>query len=193
MATRSKPRPAIADTESQAADPGAELINGRATIAHLADELLPLLIARLGASGLGELEVRQDGWRVRLRRAMQSTGDVPASPAAHLSARVPATSRSAPSRADSPADGPIDVAARRERGRVAITSPGVGYYQPSDGLAVGMSVRGGDLLGHVDVLGVRQQVVAPEDGILATLAAEAGEAVEYGQTLARLEPAEGRG
>ena len=29
---------------------------------------LPRLIERLGASGLGELEVREDGWRVRLRR-----------------------------------------------------------------------------------------------------------------------------
>jgi biotin carboxyl carrier protein len=149
--------------------------NGRATIAHLADEVLPLLIARLGASGLGELEVRQDGWRVRLRRSL-GPADSP-----------PPTAASQRSQPAAP-DGATDVAARRERGRVAITSPGVGYYQPGDGLAVGMSVRGGDLLGHVDVLGVRQQVVAPEDGILATLAAGAGEAVEYGQTLARLEP-----
>jgi biotin carboxyl carrier protein len=193
MAARTKPRPASAGTAGPATD-GAEPANGRATIAHLADELLPLLIARLGASGLGELEVRQDGWRVRLRRSMQSPGDTPAQPAAHVPARGHSAPRSQPSRADGPAaDGPIDVAARRERGRVAITSPGVGYYQPSDGLVVGMSVRGGDLLGHVDVLGVRQQVVAPEDGIMATLVAEVGEAVEYGQTLARLEPAEGRG
>ena len=39
-----------------------------AAIERLASELLPALIAKLGATGLGELEVRQDGWRVRLRR-----------------------------------------------------------------------------------------------------------------------------
>ena len=39
-----------------------------AAIDRLASELLPALIAKLGATGLGELEVRQDGWRVRLRR-----------------------------------------------------------------------------------------------------------------------------
>ena len=39
-----------------------------AAIDRLASELLPALIAKLGATGIGELEVRQDGWRVRLRR-----------------------------------------------------------------------------------------------------------------------------
>jgi biotin carboxyl carrier protein len=48
-------------------------------------------------------------------------------------------------------------------------------------------VRAGDLLGHVDVLGVRQDVVTPEDGLIAALDAEPGEAVEFGQPLARLE------
>src|SRR3972149_3330881 len=33
-----------------------------------ADELLPSLMARLEASPLGELEVSQDGWRLRLRK-----------------------------------------------------------------------------------------------------------------------------
>src|SRR3954470_17172646 len=39
-----------------------------AAIGRLSDELLPALIAKLGATGLGELEVRERGWRVRLRR-----------------------------------------------------------------------------------------------------------------------------
>ena len=39
-----------------------------AAIDRLTDELLPALIAKLGATGLGELEVREGGWRVRLRR-----------------------------------------------------------------------------------------------------------------------------
>jgi biotin carboxyl carrier protein len=68
------------------------------------------------------------------------------------------------------------------------TSPGVGYFATRDGIASGSQVRAGDLLGHVDVLGVRQEVAAPGDGIVARLLAEAGEAVEYGQDLVRLEP-----
>lgn len=158
----------------------AESSNGHQTIARLADEVLPTLIARLGASGLGELEVRQDGWRVRLRREM---GPAPTDHARHK----PRSGN--PGHADNPGE---DRGVRRERGRLAIDSPAVGYYQPRDGLAVGMSVRGGDVLGQVEVLGVRHEVVAPEDGIMAAVLAEAGQAVEYGQPLARLEP-EGRG
>lgn len=164
--------------------------NGRQTIGRLADELLPLLIARFGASGLGELEVRQDGWRVRLRR--QANNGAPAPAVVRPSGRAaPAERRSDnPTTAEKPTAS--DKPGRRERGRVAITSPAVGYYQPRDGVAVGATVRGGDLLGHVDVLGVRHDVVAPENGIIASLTAQPGEAVEYGQRLARLEP-EGRG
>jgi biotin carboxyl carrier protein len=67
-------------------------------------------------------------------------------------------------------------------------SPGVGYFSTREGIATGSQVRSGDVLAHVDVLGVRQEVVAPGDGIVARLLAEAGEAVEYGQDLVRLEP-----
>lgn len=39
-----------------------------AAIDRLADDLLPALVAKLAASGLGELEVREGAWRVRVRR-----------------------------------------------------------------------------------------------------------------------------
>jgi biotin carboxyl carrier protein len=39
-----------------------------AGIARLADELLPALIAKLGTTQLGEIEVREGEWHVRLRR-----------------------------------------------------------------------------------------------------------------------------
>ena len=183
------------DHDATTNQPTAAERDGHQTIARLADELLPVLIARLGASGLGEIEVRQDDWRVRLRR--NGNGAEPADESAgHPSAGRGTRSAPAPWAERKPeshgaAGEQAAEHARRERGRLAITSPGVGYYQPRDGLSVGASVRAGDLLGHVDVLGVRHDVVVPENGILAVLAAEAGEAVEYGQPLARLEP-EGR-
>lgn len=187
--------------DKASATPADDEDNGHETIARLADEVLPLLIARLGESGLGELEVRQDGWRVRLRRSANGVhpenGGQPSQTAPGTASRG-ASAGSRPAERSPDSAGQADQAqagqGRRERRRLAITSPAVGYYQPRDGLVVGMTVRGGDLLGHVDVLGVRQDVVAPESGLLAALAAEPGEAVEYGQPLARLEPAgEGRG
>ena len=46
------------------------------------------------------------------------------------------------------------------------------------------------MLGHVDVLGVPVDVVASTDGRLGRLYATAGEAVEYGQELVRLDGVE---
>ena len=55
---------------------GAEAVKGadatrkqdHAGIARLTEELLPALIAKLGTTHLGELEVREGEWHVRLRR-----------------------------------------------------------------------------------------------------------------------------
>ena len=44
-----------------------------AAIDSLADELIPALIAKLGASGLGEIEVREGDWKVRLRRPAEGS------------------------------------------------------------------------------------------------------------------------
>jgi biotin carboxyl carrier protein len=39
-----------------------------AAIDRLADQLVPALAAKLGATGLGEIEVREDGWKLRVQR-----------------------------------------------------------------------------------------------------------------------------
>ena len=51
-------------------------LDDHAAIDRLADELVPALVAKLGANGLGELEVREGTWRVRLR--MPADGPVAA-------------------------------------------------------------------------------------------------------------------
>jgi glutaconyl-CoA/methylmalonyl-CoA decarboxylase subunit gamma len=135
-----------------------------AALDRLADEILPALIARLDVSGLGELEVRHDGWRVRLRRAPASLATAPASGTAQ-GAAAPAA----------------------EPPRQGATSPGVGYFTPNDRTPVGKKVAAGDVLGWVEVLGVRQEVVAPRDGVVGRYHAEAGQAVEYGQELAAVD------
>ncbi len=48
-----------------------------AQIEGLADDLLPALIAKLGASGLAELEVHEGDWKVRLRRPADGSGGAP--------------------------------------------------------------------------------------------------------------------
>jgi biotin carboxyl carrier protein len=159
-------------------------------IAHLADELLPALIAKLAASGLGEIEVHEGGWKARLRKpavAHDARPSTARTSEAHVASGPAAGRGSGPrpeerDRRPRPAEEPSE-----EPGRIAAKSPAVGVYHPRRDLVVGMRVRTGDKIGTVDVLGVKQDVVAPVDGVIGSSLAEAGEAVEYGQDLVRIE------
>jgi biotin carboxyl carrier protein len=185
--------PARAQGEnSSKADAAMQLRRDHEAIARLADDLLPALIAKLAASGLGEIEVREGGWKARLRMpaptedARRSAGKPAESLAGHV--HVPArgvTSHGRPEERDR-RPRPEQEAAE-EPGRIAARSPAVGVYQPLRDLAVGMRVRSGDRIGSVNVLGVNQDVVSPVDGVIGSSLAEAGEAVEYGQELVRIE------
>ena len=167
-------------------------------IARLADDLLPALIAKLAASGLGEIEVRESGWKARLRKP--AGADEARRSATRASAEVHAARGLAPGRpAVGHGRGSEDRDARREDGEgtaekepglVAATSPAVGVYHPRRDLTVGTRVRAGDRIGWVDVLGVQQDVIVPVDGVVGSSLAEAGEAVEYGQGLVQLDPLE---
>jgi biotin carboxyl carrier protein len=161
-------------------------------IAGLADDLLPALIAKLAASGLGEIEVRQGGWKARLRRPAGGDESRKSAPKAadghaghsHQTGRGAAVHARAEEREHNPfpEDQVVD-----EPGRIAAKSPAVGVYQPRKDLTVGMRVRSGERIGQVNVLGVNQDVVSPVDGVIGSSLAESGEAVEYGQELVRIE------
>jgi biotin carboxyl carrier protein len=194
-------------------------------LARLAAEELPGLIARFETSGLGELEIRRDGWKVRFRRsALSAEAGRAASGASHEGGGAaaggrarrgdgghgrPSTSREVDVSSSLPRDpaapgpsaafgngshgealrpvGPGRAADPASRRRQAARAPAVGYFAPLEGMSPGHQVRAGDLLGHVDVLGVRQEVVAPIDGVVVRVLAEAGQAVEYGEDLVRVD------
>jgi biotin carboxyl carrier protein len=163
-----------------------------AEIQRLTDDLLPALIAKLGATGLGELEVRQGGWRVRLRRpavsvpARERKTDRKAAErgAADRSERNPERS---PDRTARTLHRPLEARTARTESRAVATSPAVGIYRPRTDLSAGARVRAGDRLGAVDILGVAQEVIAPVDGILGSSLVESGDAVEYGQEILVIE------
>ena len=182
-----------------------------AGIARLTEELLPALIAKLGTTHLGELEVREGDWHVRLRRPFgtapgegrrasdkasrsqpghEGHGHGRAAPEGHRAARgsggasgvTAGTGAASASTNGTGADEPPVG-----RSRAVATSPAVGIFQPGSRAASGTRVRAGDSLGTVNVLGVPQDVLAPVDGIVGSTLVEAGMAVEYGQDLIRLE------
>jgi biotin carboxyl carrier protein len=181
-ARRSERGPAARDAAERAAD--------HAAIDRLSGDLLPALIAKLGATGLGELEVREGTWRVRLRRPTGSSGTGSTrdrrpgerSPAERGGER-PSGDR--PSR--SPGHHPEPSGTVKVDHRSVATSPAVGIYQPRTDLSTGTRVRSGDRLGAVDMLGIAQEVVAPVDGIVGASLVEPGDAVEYGQGLIVIE------
>ena len=158
-------------------DEAARLVD-YAQIEGLADELLPALIAKLGATGLGELELREGDWRVRLRRSADGAG-------AGAKGALGRSTRSGPGHLDHAH--PAAPEAPRDAYRSAATSPAVGIYHPRPEIASGSRVRAGDRIGSVDVLGIPQEVVAPVNGIVGAGLVENGDAVEYGQELVWIE------
>ncbi len=162
-------------------------------LARLSETLVPALVSKLNASGLGELEVREGDWRIRLRRP---AGGAPfgrraerprlgVHPPGHAPAQgaVATTAHAAVSGA-SGAPGAAAVTDPEPR-REAATSPAVGVFRP--GVSVGTRVRAGDRIAIVDLLGIPQDVVAPIDGVLAEVLAQGGDAVEYGEEVAVVE------
>lgn len=167
---------------------GAERAADHAAIDRLTRELLPSLIAKLGATGLGELEVREGAWRVRLRRPDGGPGSQPARdrrPGERAASGERGTERG-PDRGPRAYPHPERTSGRSDARSVA-TSPAVGVFQPRADLSAGSRVRAGDRLGAVDMLGVAQEVVAPVDGIVGSSLVEPGDAVEYGQELLVIE------
>ena len=195
------------------ARPASDAGEGHRAIARISEELLPALIARLSASTLGELEIREANWRIRLSRdavpdaAPGAPGrpDVASGERSRSPSSAAGTATSGPGRttAASPGSGPASAApavsgtagsaaptagqSRTAALRRAVTSPAVGYYTPRTGLTVGQALHAGDVLGTVDVLGVPYRVLAPVDGVLGRILAISGEAVEYGQELVRID------
>jgi len=149
-------------------------------IEQAAADLIPQLTERLAQHGLGEIEVRQGDLRIRVARALAQA------PAA--TAPTAATGRAAPAHSSLPTDRVVVVPS----GPAAqgVTSPAVGFFVYADGLGPGLPVDKGDELGHVEMLGVRHDVRAPRRGLVRNLVTETGEAVEYGQLLIEMEPAE---
>jgi biotin carboxyl carrier protein len=188
-----------------------------AGIARLTDELLPALIAKLGSTHLGELEVREGDWHVRLRRPYgtapgegrrasdkasrsqpghEGHGHGRAAPEGHRGSRSSGSSGASGGASGITAGSGAASASSNgtgpdervlEKSRAIATSPAVGIFQPGSRAASGTRVRAGDSLGAVNVLGVPQDVLAPVDGIVGSTLVEAGVAVEYGQELIRIE------
>ena len=138
-----------------------------ASLGRLSESLVPALVQKLATSGLGELEVREGDWRIRLRRAAPAAARDASAPSGRAWAPIPnATGADAtrpPRRLPRPPpQGPADPGdhAPASPGRTMALSPAVGVFHPE--AAVGKHVRAGDRIAFVDLLGIAQDVIVAD-------------------------------
>jgi biotin carboxyl carrier protein len=203
---RAAPEPAEVGSGDAVERTESERLADHAAIDRLTDDLVPALVAKLSASGLGEIEVGEGSWTVRVRRPADGApgqarraaergsrtqpGHAPGGFEAHRGTReARAGGLAAASSSNGSGPGATGATGRGEGDdhRSVATSPAVGIFQPRPEIRPGTRVRSGDRLGAVDILGVPQEVVAPADGIVGATLVEAGQAVEYGQELIVIE------
>lgn len=129
------------------------------------------LSALLNETGLSEIEIEQNGSRIRVARDLNGNGGAPA--------EIAQVGASAPNRAvesKGPAVG-------------AVTSPMVGtvYVSPEPGAApfvkVGQSVKEGDTLLIVEAMKTMNPITAPHAGVITEICVNDSQPVEFGQTL----------
>ncbi|NND50342.1 MAG: acetyl-CoA carboxylase biotin carboxyl carrier protein [Rhizobiales bacterium] len=140
----------------------------------------------LSETGLSEIEIEQEGLRVRVQRALTQTVAVPAAaaPAHHAAPRqIEAAQGEA---GESPA---TEAAVRGD----TVTSPMVGtcYRAPEPGadpfVEIGARVSEGDTLFVVEAMKTFNPIVAPRAGVVSAIMVENGQPVEFGEPLIVIE------
>jgi len=134
----------------------------------------------LAETGLTEIEVEQNGQRLRVARQLVATSLVRAD------AGVPVMSE--PVRSDMPA-ADTRPAKRDAVSGTPVTSPMVGtvYVAPEPGkppfVKVGDTVKEGDPLLIVEAMKTMNPIVAPKSGTVSEICVNDAQPVEFGQTL----------
>jgi acetyl-CoA carboxylase biotin carboxyl carrier protein len=146
------------------------MTKGKSTIDQ---DLIRELAKLLEETGLSELEVEQEGTRIRVARG----GRVVAAPAPAPVLIAPAAATAASAAAD----------AGKHAG--AVTSPMVGtaYLAPSPGaknfVEVGTRVKAGDTLLIIEAMKTMNQIPAPRSGTVTQILVEDGQPVEFGEAM----------
>jgi acetyl-CoA carboxylase biotin carboxyl carrier protein len=136
-------------------------------------DLIRELADLLDSIGLTEIEIEQNGQRVRVSRANRSGTAVVAAPAALAPVAVPAPA------------GAIDVA--KHPGVVTSPMVGTAYVAPEPGarpfVDVGSTVKAGDTLLIIEAMKTMNQIPAPRAGTVIDILFEDGQPVEFGEPL----------
>jgi acetyl-CoA carboxylase biotin carboxyl carrier protein len=140
---------------------------------NIDQDLIRELAKLLEETGLSELEIEQEGTRVRVARGVRNVAAAIPAPVAHAVA--------------APAPAPVAADAGKHPG--AVTSPMVGtaYLAPSPGaknfVEVGTRVKAGDTVLIIEAMKTMNQIPAPRSGIVTQILVEDGQPVEFGEAM----------
>ena len=138
-------------------------------------DLIRELTDLLNETGLTEIEIEQDGQRVRVAR--------------NVAPAVPRAMASAPQPAADMATAALDLA--KHPGVVISPMVGTAYAAPEPGakpfIEIGSKVKAGDTLLVVEAMKTMNQIPAPRAGTVIQILFEDGQPVEFGEPLVIVE------
>jgi acetyl-CoA carboxylase biotin carboxyl carrier protein len=145
-------------------------------------DLIRELTKLLDETGLTEIEIEQDGQRVRVARS--ATAAAPTSRAAPASALA-----AAPQAVAESIVAPLDLS--KHPGVVTSPMVGTAYVAPEPGaqpfVEVGSKVKAGDTLLIIEAMKTMNQIPAPRAGTVMQILFEDGQPVEFGESLMIIE------
>ncbi len=161
-----------------------------------AKELIRELAELLQQSELSEIEVEEDGLRIRVARQLTVTAQLPASPPPTAPVAAPhhaGVEAAAPAVADTAAPAPARTDAADEEDWLShpglVTAPMVGtaYVAPEPGakpfVQVGDTVEEGQTLLIIEAMKVMNPIPAPRAGTVRHIFFSDAQPVEYGEPL----------
>jgi len=142
-------------------------------------ELIQELTKLLDETGLTEIEIEQDGKRVRVARSMTAAA---AAPAVRLEVAQPQPLAE-------PAAAALDLS--KHPGVVISPMVGTAYGAPEPGarpfIDIGSKVKSGDTLLIIEAMKTMNQIPAPRAGTVIQILFEDGQPVEFGEPLVIIE------
>lgn len=143
-------------------------------------ELIQELSKLLDETGLTEIEIEQDGQRIRVARGSVAVTAAPAPRAAAATVPQPITES---------VSKPVDPA--KHPGVVASPMVGTAYSAPEPGarpyIEVGSKVKSGETLLIIEAMKTMNQIPAPRAGTVTQILFEDGQPVEFGEPLVIIE------
>ena len=146
------------------------------------NEQIRQLAEILTDTGLSEIEVEQDGLKIRVAREITSAMTVPAPQPAPAPSPAPVSAPTTPA---------ADPTAGKSAGTVNSPMVGTAYMAPSPEAApfvqVGSKVKAGQAIMIIEAMKTMNQIPAPHGGTVTAILVSNGDPVEYDEPLMVIE------